>query len=100
MTESASIKRLRLSRFKLDTLLNITKAINENLPAEELLRRAEDVLMKDLNIGKIVIIMYDEKWESILEAGCPPSCSKGISVEETLLPIKEITYVSSSEDKS
>lgn len=100
MTESASIKRLRLSRFKLDTLLNITKAINENLPAEELLRRAEDVLMKDLNIGKIVIIMYDEKWESILEAGCPPGCSKGISVEETLLPIKEITYVSSSENKS
>ncbi len=100
MTETASIKRLRLSKFKLNTLLNITKAINENLPAEELLKKAEDVLMNDLNIGKIVIIMFDEKWDIILESGCPPGCSSGISIEETLLPITDITYFSSSEDKS
>ena len=100
MTETASIKRLRLSKFKLNTLLNITKAINQNLPAEELLKKAEDVLMNDLNIGKIIIIMFDEKWDCILESGCPQGCSSGISVEETLLPITDITYISSSEDKS
>ena len=100
MTEAASIKRLRLSKFKLNTLLNITQAINQNLPAEELLERAEDVLMKDLNIGKIAIVMFNESWEWILESGCPPGCCTKISVEETLLPINEISYISSSEDQS
>jgi len=37
MADKASIKRLKLTKFKLDALLKITQAINDNLPADELL---------------------------------------------------------------
>jgi len=54
MSEKASLKRLQLSNFKLDSLLNITQAINENLSTEGLLKRYEKVIREDLGIGKVV----------------------------------------------
>ena len=100
MTDQASIKRLKLSKFKLTTLLNITQAINDNLPAEQLLQKAEKVLRQDLNIGKIVMFMYRDNWECILESGCPPGSCDSLSVEEVLLSHTEITFISASEDES
>jgi sigma-B regulation protein RsbU (phosphoserine phosphatase) len=100
MNDQASIKRLKLSKFKLTTLLNITQAINDNLPAEQLLQKAEKVLRQDLNIGKIVMFMYRDNWECILKSGCPPGSCDRLSVEEVLLPYTEITFISASEDES
>ena len=49
MAEKASFKRLKLYSFKLNALLEITQAINENLPAGGLLKRYESILKDDLN---------------------------------------------------
>ncbi len=57
-TDKASINRLQLTTFKLQSLLNITQAINENLTREELLEIYERLLTKDLNIGKILIFKW------------------------------------------
>ena len=89
----ASINRLKLSTFKLNTLLTITKAINENLPTEELLHRYEKVLRDDLNIGKILIFKYDQDWKLILSSGCSDEIIKRINVEEDLLSHKEISLL-------
>ncbi len=43
MNSIASLSRLQFSNFKLDTLLEITLAINENPPIDELLKRFENV---------------------------------------------------------
>ena len=101
MPDNASINRLKLSKFKLDTLLDFTQAINNNLPADELLKKVENVLRRDLNIGKIGIFMHSrDAWELILESGCTRHSCKNIPVEEVLLPVTEIDFVSATEEKS
>jgi hypothetical protein len=69
MAEKASFKRLKLYSFKLNALLEITQAINENLSGEELLDRYRSILTDELNIGKIAIYKLNDKWEAILTSG-------------------------------
>lgn len=97
MAKKTSKKRLQLSKFKLTSLLDITRAINENLTTEQLLERYQKLLREDLNIGKILIYKYGEKWETILNSGCIKTSYKKINIEKDLLVHDEITFVSSSE---
>jgi sigma-B regulation protein RsbU (phosphoserine phosphatase) len=96
MAEKASFKRLKLYSFKLNALLEITQAINENLSGGELLKRYESILKDDLNIGRIAIIKYNEIWETILTTGADKEDVSHVDVETDLLPIKEISFVTSS----
>jgi sigma-B regulation protein RsbU (phosphoserine phosphatase) len=89
--------RLKISKFKLDSLLNITLSINANLPTEELLAKYESILRENLGIGKILIFKRSETWECLLNGGFPKSYEK-INVEERLLGFDDITYVSSDMD--
>ncbi len=93
----ASINRLKLSTFKLNTLLTITKAINANLSTEELLERYEEILREDLNIGKILIFKFDKTWHLILSSGCSDEIIKRIDVEKDLLEDHtEISFITAS----
>jgi phosphoserine phosphatase RsbU/P len=93
----ASINRLKLSTFKLNTLLTITKAINANLSTEELLERYEEILREDLNIGKILIFKFDKTWHLILSSGCSDEIIKRIDVEKDLLEHHtEISFITAS----
>lgn len=91
-----SNNRLKISKFKLDSLLDITLSINANLPTEELLKKYEIILREDLGIGKIMIFKKSNKWECILNAGFPDYLEE-INVDEKLLQIKDIFYVPSEE---
>ena len=84
--------RLKLSKFKLDALLDVTLSINANLPVEGLLARYEEILRENLGIGKILIYKYSEKWECILNAGFPQVIADGINVENHLLRFKDISF--------
>jgi sigma-B regulation protein RsbU (phosphoserine phosphatase) len=93
MTERKIPKdRLRISKFKLDSLLDITLSINANLPTEKLLSKYEDILRHNLGIGKILIFKRSDVWECLLNAGFPKLLEK-IDVESRLLSITEIAYV-------
>ncbi len=93
----SSIKRLELTTFKLRSLLNITQAINENLTQVQLLKRYEELLTKDLSIGKVLIFKYDEDaWKCILKSGEVGAAYENIDVKRDLLPIDEISFVTSS----
>ena len=85
--------RLKVSRFKLDSLLDITLSINANLPTEELLSKYEDILRHSLGIGKILIFKRSDTWECLLNGGFPVDYEK-IDIESRLLNICEIEYVS------
>jgi len=85
-------KRLKESKFKLDSLLDITLSINANLPTEELLSKYEGILRHNLGIGKILIFMRSDSWECLLNGGFPKELEK-IDVESKLLNISEIAYV-------
>lgn len=96
----ASISRLQLTTFKLQSLLNITQAINENLSQEELLDIYENLLTKDLNIGKVLIYKFEEEWKCILRSGEVGESYTSIDVERDLIPIKDISFITSSPNKS
>lgn len=100
ITGKASINRLKLSTFKLNTLLTITKAINANLSTDELLQRYEKILRDDLNIGKILIFKFDQGWNLILSSGCSEQIINQIKVENDLLEHKEISFVTASPNPS
>jgi sigma-B regulation protein RsbU (phosphoserine phosphatase) len=81
--------------------LEITKAINNNQPTQELLLKYEHFLRKELNIEKIVLFSNDNnEWHTLLSYGISEKGIKAINIEETLLPLKEITTVMSLQSKT
>jgi sigma-B regulation protein RsbU (phosphoserine phosphatase) len=95
MEENKSSKdRFRISKFKLDSLLDITLSINANLPTEALLAKYESILRNSLGIGKIIIFKHDTKWNCILNAGFPATYEKIMEEESHLLRFTEIVFES------
>lgn len=84
--------RVKILKFKLDSLLDITMSINANLPVEKLLEKYESILRDDLGIGKIMIIKQSGEWECLLNAGFPKHL-EDIDIEQKLLPLKDITFI-------
>ncbi|MDF2436802.1 MAG: hypothetical protein K0Q95_1178 [Bacteroidota bacterium] len=86
----------RIKDIKLNSLLEITKAINNNFSTEQLLQLFEDVLENQLNIGKLVLFSNENSgWRCILKYGVGSEYNE-IDVERDLLPIKEIGTINFS----
>jgi len=98
MTEKASLKRLQLSNFKLEALLSITLSINENLSTQALLSKYENIIRNDLGIGKLVLFNYNKKWQCLLASGVKDDQYLTIQVESDLLPFREITNLTVSDN--
>jgi len=95
-SKSRSYQRLRLKEFKLNTLLEITKAINNNLSSDKLFSLFEFILRNQLNIGSVILFSNNGKhWDCVLKYGARGS-EKHFNVERDLLHIKEITVIESS----
>jgi phosphoserine phosphatase RsbU/P len=86
-------QKIKGFKSKLEALLDITNAINANLPREDLLLKYESFLRHNLGIGKILVFKHGYRWECILNAGFPKSLEKTIHVESMLLGFSEITKV-------
>lgn len=83
--------RLKISKFKLDSLLDITLSINANLPTEVLLSKYEFILRNNLGIGKILIFKHSGTWECLLNGGFPKHFET-IDVKTKLMGICEIFF--------
>ena len=94
MPEKSSTQTLK---FKLNSLLEITRAINDNQPVDVLLDSYVDILCNKLNIGKVIMFKLHNGWECILSAGISMDTIGGINVEEELLAYTDITFVSSEQ---
>jgi sigma-B regulation protein RsbU (phosphoserine phosphatase) len=90
-----SDNRLKLSTFKLNALLDITLAINDNVSTSELIRRYEKMLTDDLDIGKVIVLKFSDKWECLLNSGFGNKFFEKIDVERDLLPYEEISFITS-----
>ena len=97
MSSKTSIKRYKLSTFKLNALLEVTQTINENRSVNEILKRYEKILKEDLSIGKILIYKFQDSWECVLKSGINDLNEELLNVEELLLPIDDITFTTSSQ---
>jgi len=96
MSEKASFKRLKLYSFKLNALLEVTQAINDNLSISHLLKRYETILKDELNIGRIALFKLNDNWDTVLTTGLDKEDVATIDVEQDLLQIKEISFITSS----
>lgn len=81
----------RIKDIKLNALLEVTKAINNNSSTDELLLRFEHVLRNQLNIGKLMLFSNDNGWKCLLRYGVGKDYNK-IDFNE-LTKIKEISAI-------
>ncbi|MEQ9187412.1 MAG: hypothetical protein RLP15_06720, partial [Cryomorphaceae bacterium] len=82
-----------LKDFKLSTLLELTTAINNNLPEERLFATFEFILNKQLNIGKAAIYLrQDNEWKIPLKYGIHKA-DLILNIEEELREVKDITVL-------
>jgi len=86
----------RFSELKLNSLLEITKAINNNFSTEQLIEIFKDVLENQLGISKLILFIHEyDSWKCTLNYGVGEEY-KEIDVERDLLPIKEINAINFS----
>ncbi|MCT4581918.1 MAG: PP2C family protein-serine/threonine phosphatase [Flavobacteriales bacterium] len=89
-------QRLELKEFKLNSLLEITTAINENFSIDKLIKIYEYILREQLGITKLALYNNNtDEWNTLLRYGAK-GLAKKIDVERDLLHIKEITVIESS----
>lgn len=90
-----SDNRLKISTFKLNALLDITLAINDNVSITELIHRYEKMLTDDLDIGKVIVLKFSDKWECLLNSGFANSFFGKVDVERDLDIYDEISFITS-----
>ncbi|MCC7051263.1 MAG: PP2C family protein-serine/threonine phosphatase [Bacteroidia bacterium] len=79
-------------------MLEITKAINENISKEKLFSLYSDILKNQLNIGKVLLLINSgNEWSAEVKYGIRVK-NFLFDIENDLLPIKDITSVSSKKE--
>jgi len=94
-----SSKRLKLSTFKLNTLLSMAQAISGEMRTEDLMDRFRTILNDDLEIDRVLFFKFEERWKLLLSTNCPETISSQIDPERDLLCFDDITFVSTSANR-
>ena len=87
--------QLELKDFKLNSLLDITNAINTNQAVEQLSRIFEFILKEQLGFDKFILFNKQEEWNCLLKIGFKGKV-KEIDVQRDLYRFKDITVIESS----
>ena len=90
--------QIELKDFKLNSLLEITTAINANLGMHQLIRIYEFILKEQLGFKRFVLFNRQDEWNCLLKIGIKGKV-KEIDVQRDLLRFKEITVIESSHSK-
>lgn len=90
MDKKSGQPKSKTMELKLNSLLEVTKAINNNFTTGQLLDIFESVLRNQLNIGKLLLYNYDRGWNCLLKYGVDDEFYR-IDVEKELIPITEIS---------
>lgn len=96
MAGNAKISQQKhIQDLKLNALLEVTKAINNNRTTAELLELYQDILENRLGVGKLVLFHFEKEWTCILKYGIGENFSN-VAFEEELLDIHEIETITYS----
>lgn len=90
--------QLQLKDFKLNSLLEITNAINLNRNVKDITRLFEFIMHEQLGFDKFVLFNHQEDWNCLLRVGYRGKV-KYVDVERDLSRFKEITFIESSHTK-
>lgn len=91
--------RLKSKDFKLNSLLEITKAINSNAPVSAILNIYNYVLSEQLGIRKFMLLNHQGDWQVLDKMGIKGKM-KDFNIEEDFLRFTDITVIESSYKKS
>lgn len=78
---------------ELNAILEITQAINNNVPEESLYMMYKFTLRGNLNISRMALYVLDEIWECKVHFGTKQDISTNLEDLESLKDIKDITSV-------
>ena len=87
--------QIELKDVKLQALLEITNAINSNLPIEQLLNLFSFILKEQLGFKKFILLHHQEEWNYLVKTGYKGKIELK-EVEKDFERFKEITLVESS----
>jgi phosphoserine phosphatase RsbU/P len=97
-SESKS-RQPRIKEFKLNALLDVTKAINSNYSTGDLLGLYENIIREKLGIGKLVLFSFDGTgWKCLLSYGVDQEITN-INVAKEFKDIKEISTIDIEQPK-
>jgi len=86
---------VQLKDFKLNSLLDITNAINSNQNIDQLMRLFEFIVHEQLKYDKFILFNKQDHWNCILKSGFKGKL-KDFTVQSELQRFKEITFIESS----
>lgn len=96
--KQGATKRLRIADIKLNSLLEITKSINQNASTDELLLIYREVLQHKLFIGKLMLLRYDGHWKCLLHYGVRESkLHDAIEYAKTFTEEREIKSIGNAD---
>lgn len=96
MSEQSKISQQKhIQDLKLNALLEVTKAINNNFSTGQLLDLFQDILENRLGVGKLVLFSFDNEWKCLLKYGIKKEVG-AILFENELLSISEIETINFS----
>lgn len=85
----------QLKEIQLNSLLEITKEINENGPVDQLIRIFTFILKEQLGFSKIVFIQKQDSWNTLIKIGIKGKIPQN-ELSKSLIRFKEITMLASS----
>lgn len=90
--------QIKVKDFKLNSLLEITNAINSNYGVDQLIRIYAFILKEQLGFQRFILFNEQEDWNCLLKVGFKGKV-KDIDVKRDLSRFKEITVIESSHSK-
>lgn len=93
--QSKITQQKHIQDLKLNALLEVTKAINNNFSTGQLLDLFQDILENRLGVGKLVLFSFDVEWKCLLKYGIKKEVAN-IQFENELLSISEIETINFS----
>jgi sigma-B regulation protein RsbU (phosphoserine phosphatase) len=93
--QSKISQQKHIQDLKLNALLEVTKAINNNYSTGQLLDLFQDILENRLGVGKLVLFSFDVEWKCLLKYGIKKD-AEAINFENELLSISEIETINFS----
>ena len=93
--------KLQQSKSKLDTLLNITNAINNNSSEEFLFSILKSILTESLNIAKLALFTFDTKeWQLSMNEGIEKEQCEKIDISKIIKSFTDIGIISNEKSSS
>jgi sigma-B regulation protein RsbU (phosphoserine phosphatase) len=93
LTDPSKISHQKqIQDLKLNALLEVTKAINNNFSTGQLLELYQEILENRLGVGKLVLFSFETEWKCLLKYGISKELG-AIQFEEELLSISEIETI-------